>query len=131
MIEGWRVNDLTVHLDERGSFTELLRKDWQEFLGDDQIVQFNLSFSYPGVVRAWHRHLKGQNDYFLVMEGSIKVCAYDERQDSPTYGELDEVILGPGRMRVVRVPGECWHGYKAISSDPVKVEAYLWIARSP
>jgi len=121
MIEGIEVKNLIKHIDERGFFTEILREDWNKLLGDDSIVQFNLSYSYPGIIRAWHRHLRGQVDYFICVEGSIKVCAYDDREDSETYGELDEIVLSSERLRVVRIPGILWHGYKAIGTQPIKL----------
>jgi len=34
----------------------MLRADWAELLGGDEILQANLSVTYPGIVRAWHRH---------------------------------------------------------------------------
>lgn len=121
MIEGIIVKDLIKHVDERGFFSEILREDWNELLGEDSIVQFNLSYSYPGIVRAWHRHLRGQVDYFICIEGSIKVCAYDDREDSGTYGELDEIVISSERLRVVRIPGILWHGYKAIGTEPIRL----------
>ncbi len=121
MIEGIIVKDLIKHIDERGFFTEILREDWNELLREDSIIQFNLSYSYPGIVRSWHRHLRGQVDYFICIEGSIKVCAYDDREDSETYGELDEIVLSSERLRVVRIPGILWHGYQAIGIKPIKL----------
>ena len=68
---------LTKHYDERGFFMELLRSDWSDILHQDEIKQLNLSFSYPGIIRAWHRHHRGQIDYFICIEGAIKVqCRY-------------------------------------------------------
>jgi dTDP-4-dehydrorhamnose 3,5-epimerase len=55
MLEGIRIKTLRRRHDERGSFTELTRRDWREILAEDEIAQANLSISYPGVVRAWHR----------------------------------------------------------------------------
>lgn len=121
MIKGIEIKDLTKHVDERGFFAQLMREDWNELLLDDKIIQFNLSYSYPGIIRAWHRHLRGQVDYFICIEGSVKVCAYDDSENSKTYGELDEIILSGERLRVVRIPGILWHGYKAIGTKPVKL----------
>ena len=121
MIEGIEVQDLLKHVDERGFFTELLREDWKDLLREDTIVQLNLSYSYPGIVRAWHRHLRGQVDYFISVEGSIKVCAYDDREGSETYGELDEIVISSERLRVARIPGILWHGYKAIGTEPIRL----------
>ncbi|MBD3196262.1 MAG: dTDP-4-dehydrorhamnose 3,5-epimerase [Candidatus Lokiarchaeota archaeon] len=121
MIEGIEIKDLKKFVDERGFFTELLREDWSDALRGDNIVQFNLSYSYPGIIRAWHRHLRGQDDYFMCVVGSIKICAYDDREDSDTYGELDEIIISEETLKLVRIPGILWHGYQAIGYKPVKV----------
>jgi dTDP-4-dehydrorhamnose 3,5-epimerase len=121
MIEGIEVKDLIKHVDERGFFAQLMRQDWKKLLLDDTIVQFNLSYSYPGIVRAWHRHVKGQVDYFICIEGSVKVCAYDDRKNSMTCGELDEIILSGEKLGVVRIPGILWHGYKVIDTKPTKL----------
>ncbi|MEM1509346.1 MAG: dTDP-4-dehydrorhamnose 3,5-epimerase family protein [Thermofilaceae archaeon] len=106
---GVKLADLAVMPDERGFFAEIFRKDWLLF--EDEIVQANLSFTYPGMVRAWHRHLRGQVDYFLVVVGSIKVCAYDDETK-----QLVEVILSDRRPQILRVPGHYWHGFKVVGN---------------
>jgi len=120
-LPGVKIVDLTRFPDERGIFTEIMRMDWRDLLGDDEILQANLSVTYPGIVRAWHRHKRGQIDYFLVIKGSIKVCAYDGEENSHTMGYLVEVVLSEDRMQILRVPGNYWHGFKVVSLEP----AYL------
>ncbi len=114
MLPGVTTYDLKKNVDERGFFTEILRDDWRELLQDDNIVQANLSFSYPGMIRAWHRHNRGQVDYFVVLEGSMKICAYDDAQGSPTNGQLDEIVASAERLQVIRIPGHYWHGTKTL-----------------
>jgi len=117
MLPGVRVLDLKKNVDDRGSFAELMRSDWKELLGDDTIIQANLSQSYPGMIRGWHRHARGQVDYFIVLNGSLKICAYDDRQDSKTRGQLDEFVAAGERLQVVRIPGFSWHGTKALGNE--------------
>jgi len=113
MLEGVRIYELKKIPDERGFFAELLRKDWKDILGDEWIVQANLSYSYPGVIRAWHRHLRGQTDYFIVLQGAMRICAYDEKT-----GQLDEIVASEHKLQIVRIPGHYWHGTKTISDKP-------------
>lgn len=113
MLEGIKIVDLKVFPDERGFFAEGFRDDWKELLGDDKIVQTNISKSYPGMIRAWHRHAQGQNDYFTVLKGALKICAFDEQT-----GELSEVVLSGDRLQVVKIPGKYWHGTKCVSNEP-------------
>ena len=122
MIDGLRVRDLKKNVDERGFFAELLREDWKDFLGNDRIVAFSISYSHPGVIRAWHRHAHSQNDYVLCLSGLIKECAFDDREGSKTRGELDELMLnGAEGLQIARIVGACWHGYKVIGPEPATV----------
>ncbi len=112
MLRGIRIKQVSGVTDERGFFTEVMRKDWTDLFGEDALVQANLSLTYPGVVRAWHRHLKGQTDYLLVLKGAIKICVFDDKT-----AEVDEVISGALSLQVVRVPGHYWHGFKALGDE--------------
>lgn len=113
VLDGVKVHELKRFPDERGFFTELLRQDWKDLVGDEWIVQANLSYSYPGIVRAWHRHLRGQVDYFIVLRGAMKICAYDEKRK-----QLDEIIASEHKLQVVRIPGRYWHGTKTLGNEP-------------
>lgn len=113
MLEGIKVFELRRIPDERGFFAEILRQDWKDFLENEWMAQANLSYSYPGIIRAWHRHLRGQTDYFIVVKGAMKICAYDEEK-----GELDEIIASEHKLQVVRIPGHYWHGTKTVGNKP-------------
>ena len=90
-----------------------MRKDWKDLFAEDTIVQANLSLTYPNIIRAWHRHLKGQTDYFLALKGLIKICAFDEK-----IGEINEVVSSALDLQVVRIPGLYWHGFKVLGNEP-------------
>ena len=111
-MKGISIRSLRRFHDERGSFAEFMRVDWKDLLGEDEVVQANFSMSYPGILRAWHRHLRGQVDYFLVLKGCLKICAYDDETQ-----ELDEVILSSHDLQVVRIPGHYWHGFKVVGNE--------------
>ncbi len=118
MLLGVKVHEIVKYIDERGFFAEIIRQDWKDLLDGDSVVQANLSLSYPGMIRAWHRHDRGQIDYFIVLRGSMKICVYDDKPASPTRGQLDEVIASGENLQVVRVPGHYWHGTKALGNRP-------------
>ena len=112
-LKGVKTYEINILPDERGFFAEALRQDWKEFLEDEQIIQTNISYSYPNVVRAWHKHLRGQIDHFLVLKGAMKICAYDE-----TTGNMAEVITTGMKPTIVRIPGKYLHGTKNVSNEP-------------
>jgi dTDP-4-dehydrorhamnose 3,5-epimerase len=112
-LKGVKVYEINVLPDERGFFAEALRQDWKDFFEEDNIVQTNLSYSYPNIIRAWHKHERGQVDYFLVLEGGMKICAYEEET-----GKMAEVIGDGKKPTLIRIPGNYLHGTKTISSEP-------------
>lgn len=116
MIEGVEVRDLRVNADERGHLVEIFREDW-EFYEPDPAMSY-YSMTYPGVVRAWHRHERGQVDHFVCPTGRIKIGVYDEREGSPTNDEANTFVVGEHAQKAVRIPGDCWHGFQAIGDEP-------------
>ena len=116
MLKGIRLRPIKRINDERGFFTEALREDWKDLLDDDRPVQTNFSTTYSSIIRAWHRHLKGQTDYFLVLNGALRICAFDDKTK-----ELDEIVSTARDLQIVRVPGHYWHGFKAVGNETVQL----------
>lgn len=117
-LPGVRTYDLRILPDERGFFVEAFRRDWKELGGEDEMVQANISVSYPGIIRAWHWHLRGQVDYSLVLRGALKICTCDDRDESPTTkGKLVEIIASSQKPQVVRIPSIYWHGSRNVSDE--------------
>jgi dTDP-4-dehydrorhamnose 3,5-epimerase len=112
-LKGIKTHDLNILPDERGFFAEALRQDWIELFENESVVQANVSYSYPNIVRAWHRHERGQTDYFLVLRGAMKICAFEEET-----GRMAEVIASDKRFMLVRIPGKYLHGTRTISNEP-------------
>jgi dTDP-4-dehydrorhamnose 3,5-epimerase len=112
-LKGVKTNEINILPDERGFFAEALRQDWKEMFEEEWITQVNVSSSYPNIVRAWHKHVRGQVDYFLVLKGAMKICAYEEET-----GKLAEVIASGEKPTIVRIPGKYLHGTKTISNEP-------------
>lgn len=112
-LKGVKANEINILPDERGFFAEALRQDWKELFEDEWMTQVNVSSSYPGIVRAWHKHVRGQVDYFLVLKGAMKICAYEEET-----GKLAEVIASGEKPTIVRIPGKYLHGTKTVSNEP-------------
>ena len=101
MLTGVLVKQLKRNLDERGCFTEIFRKDWKDLFEEEKAVQANFSVTFPGMIRAWHMHERGQIDCFVVLRGALKICAFDEKTK-----ELDEIFSSGQDLQVVRVLGK-------------------------
>ncbi len=113
MIHGVRTRKLRLIPDERGFLMELLRSDWEEF---QKFGQVYVTAVYPGVVKGWHYH-KVQTDYFICIAGMAKVVLYDAREDSPTYGEVNEFFMGTLNPMLLVIPPGVMHGFKGISQE--------------
>lgn len=116
LIHNVEVRDLQVNADERGNLVDVFREDWDEY--DPMPTMSYFSMTYPGIIRAWHRHLEGQVDHFVCLKGRIKIGIHDDREGSPTQGEVNTFVIGEHNQQVVRIPGECWHEFEAISDVP-------------
>ena len=117
MIDGVKVKKLKVNCDERGYLFEILRSD------DDLFRDFGqayLTAAYPGVVKAWHMHKK-QTDSMCVLSGRAKIVIYDARENSSTYGEINEFFPGIDNRLLIQIPPLVYHGFKNIGHDEVLV----------
>jgi dTDP-4-dehydrorhamnose 3,5-epimerase len=114
LIHGVEVKPLIKRADDRGYLMEILRADEPIF---QQFGQVYVALNYPGVIRAWHWH-EHQDDYFCAIQGMIQVPLYDLREDSPTYGELNEFFLGEHNPILLKIPAGVAHGYKTLGVTP-------------
>lgn len=113
MIEGVCVRPLRQILDERGKVMHMIRNDDPDFAGFGEIY---FSCIYPGVIKGWHLHKKMTLNY-AVPFGTIKLVLYDDRKSSGTYGELQEIFLGPENYCLVRIPPHIWNGFKGLGTS--------------
>ena len=117
MIDGVKVTPLKVLPDERGRLMEIMRCDDDVF---EKFGQVYMTTAYPGVVKAWHYH-KIQSDHFSVVKGMMKLALYDDRDGSPTRGEVNEFFLGVHNPILVKIPKGVYHGFKAIGVEEAVV----------
>lgn len=119
------IRDLVVNRDQRGTLTELLRKDWPDLYGDtNPFAQMYASVTAVDVARdedKWHVH-RQQTDRFYCLAGQIVVAIADPRTDSPTRGEIMLVEMtasadAPAPL-VVTVPPGTLHGFLVTSTQP-------------
>jgi dTDP-4-dehydrorhamnose 3,5-epimerase len=113
MIEGIKIKKLKVIPDERGRLMEMLRCDDEIFTKFGQVY---MTTTYPHVIKAWHYH-KLQHDSFIVLKGMIKLVCYDVRENSKSFGEINEFFIGEYNADLVQIPPFIYHGWKCISEN--------------
>jgi dTDP-4-dehydrorhamnose 3,5-epimerase len=114
MIEGVLIHPLRQIADERGKIMHMLRCDDPHF---ESFGEIYFSMVYPGVVKGWHLHKKMTLNY-SVIAGMVKLVLYDDRENSPTFGEIQEIFLGETNYMLVRIPPLVWNGFKGIGTIP-------------
>jgi dTDP-4-dehydrorhamnose 3,5-epimerase len=112
MIAGVSVTPLRQIVDERGKVMHMLKSSDSQFTSFGEVY---FSCVYPDVVKAWHLHHTASLNY-AVPHGHIKFVLYDDRPDSPTRGEIQELFLGEHSYSLVSVPPKIWNGFKGIGT---------------
>lgn len=126
-IDGVEITPLNQFLDERGKVMHMLRSDDDHF---EEFGEIYFSRVYPGVVKGWHIHRKMTLNY-AVPHGHIKLVLYDDRSDSETEGDVQEIFLGPDNYNLVTIPPDIWNGFKGYGSEAALVANCATIPHDP
>jgi dTDP-4-dehydrorhamnose 3,5-epimerase len=118
-IEGVYIIEPTVFGDERGYFMETYHaKEFKEAGLDVTFVQDNQSKSRKGVLRGLHfQYTKPQGKLVRVIKGEVFDVAVDLRNNSPTYGKWEGVILSEENKKQFYVPEGFAHGFLVLSDE--------------
>ena len=111
MIDGVKVKKLKVIPDERGRLMEMFRADDEFF---EKFGQVYVTTTYPGVVKAWHKHEK-QADNMACVAGMVKLALYDARNGSSTRGQIDQFYMGVHNPILIHIPAGIYHGWICVS----------------
>jgi dTDP-4-dehydrorhamnose 3,5-epimerase len=117
LIDGVRIEPIAVWPDDRGHFLEVLRiGQGLAAAYPPATTQISATLTYPGVIKAFHYHLK-QYDCWTVVSGMMQVALVDIRKGSRTFGKRNTLYIGSMRPWQVLIPPGVAHGYKVISQD--------------
>jgi dTDP-4-dehydrorhamnose 3,5-epimerase len=117
MIDGVIITPLKKISDSRGAVLHMLRSDSDVY---ESFGEIYFSIVYSGIVKAWHFH-KHMTINYAVPVGQIKFVLYDDRDDSPSNGEVQEITLGEENYGLVTVPPMIWNGFAGTSQEAAMV----------
>jgi dTDP-4-dehydrorhamnose 3,5-epimerase len=126
-IEGVQIVPLRQIPDDRGKVMHMLRADAPHFRAFGEIY---FSVVNPGCIKAWHRH-KIMTLNYAVPVGKIKFVLYDNRPDSASQGQVQEILLGPDDYKLVVVPPLLWSGFEGLGTEPSLVANCASIPHDP
>ena len=124
MIDGVKIKTLKVWPDQAQGREVLSRPGFlMEVVRDDEALlshfgQSTFTVTYPGAIKAFHWH-RQQDDVWFVADGQALVVLYDQREDSPTFGQTQTIRAGKDGYKVIVIPAGVVHGYKVLGHDPV------------
>lgn len=124
-IEGVDRIPLKINSDDRGHLIEICRTDWpkiQEILPAFPESRINQVYivhdDRRDIVRAFHKH-SDLWDLFSIVNGSARFVLVDDRPISPTYGVMNEYVLGQRNMSMLIVPPGVFHGWMSLEDNTI------------
>ena len=126
-IDGVVISPLNQIFDERGKVMHMMSVNSPSFKGFGEIY---FSSTHPGVVKAWHLHKEMTLNY-AVIYGEIKFVLYDDRANSPTKGNIQEIFVSPENYVLVTVPPLVWNGFKSIGAKSAIVANCATLPHNP
>ena len=118
LIEGVRIQPVTLWPDDRGYFMEVQRMGQGLAAAfPAESTQISAAYNYPGTIKAFHYHLH-QTDCWAPVTGLLQVALVDLRTDSPSYGARNTLYAGVLRPWQILIPPGVAHGYKVVGPEP-------------
>jgi|TARA_B110000881_G_C18509153_1_gene481287 dTDP-4-dehydrorhamnose 3,5-epimerase len=113
MIADIEITKLKQIMDERGKIMHMMRVDNPIFKKFGEIY---FSTVKPEFIKAWHLHKEATLNYACI-KGKVKLVLFDDRKESKTLGEYQELILSPEDYFMVTIPPLVWNGFKGIDQE--------------
>jgi dTDP-4-dehydrorhamnose 3,5-epimerase len=112
-IQGVIVHPLKQIPDDRGRVMHMLKQTDAHF---EKFGEIYFSTVYPGVIKGWHRHREMTLNYAVVI-GTIRLVLFDDRPNSPTKSQVQEIYMGESNYCLVKVPPMIWNGFKGVGTE--------------
>lgn len=101
-----------------GHLTEVARTSWEIFA--QPIVQVHVTTTLPGRVRAWGVHTS-VTDRLFVVAGLVKIVVFDGREDSPTFGRINEFVVSERNPGLLVIAPRLYHGWKNLGTSEATI----------
>jgi dTDP-4-dehydrorhamnose 3,5-epimerase len=127
-IDGLIITPLKQMKDVRGAVYHFLRSDSPNFKNFGEAY---FSIVFPSVVKGWKIHSQIHQN-FCVPHGAIKFVVFDRRDNSPSKGIIQEVILdNQENYNLLSMPCGLWYSFKCISLESSLISNIIDMPHSP
>ncbi len=134
-IDGVMVKTLKKWSDQRGYFIEQIKRgdlddEGRPFIPEQPFAQTSRSLTYarggnpPELIKAFHWHER-QWDYWDIVQGNARTVLVDLREESPTAGKIQVVMMGEHAPRIVAIPPRVAHGFQCLDLRDVILQYYV------
>lgn len=113
MIDGIKISKLKTISDNRGKVMHMLRNDSPVFKSFGEVY---FSTIYENKIKAWHLHKESYLNYVCIA-GEVKLVLFDDRKDSVTKDQYQEIFLSPNNYFLVTIPPYVWNGFKGMGKE--------------
>ncbi len=104
--------------------TDTIKKD------GDKFAQLYVTTAYPGMIKGFH-WTKKKTYLFFCASSLAKLVIIDDRPNSPTHGYVNEILMGEGNYKVVRIPSSVKRAFKNIGDKLLLMFNCVDVAYSP
>jgi len=127
-IDGVLVTPLKFISDDRGAVLHFLRSDSPSYKNFGE-AYFSLINEF--VVKGWKRHkILYQN--LCVPHGVVKFVIYDNREESLTKGNIQEVVLdSKENYNLLSLPAGLWYSFKCLCNNYALIANIIDVPHSP
>jgi len=121
LIDGVKILDRNLFVDDRGSFSRLFcQQDMTLLQFEASINQVNISKTKEkGTIRGMHfqRGVAAEDKYIVCLKGSVFDVCVDIRPGSAGYLKWDSIVLTATENKMIYIPKGIAHGFQALEDD--------------
>jgi dTDP-4-dehydrorhamnose 3,5-epimerase len=100
--------------DERGAVYRYLKSTDESFKGFGEVYYSKIN---PQVIKGWKLHYRLHQN-FCVPFGDVKIVVFDCRENSPSRGEFEEILLNDAdNYYLLSMPPGLWYSFKCTSEN--------------
>jgi dTDP-4-dehydrorhamnose 3,5-epimerase len=107
-IDGVVLNQTAIIGDDRGVILELI--DASQPYWSDGVPYVYMGSCRPKRAKGWGMH-KLHTDRYMVLWGEMVLVLYDAREDSPTFGAVQEFFMSRDGLNQLTIPAGVWHAH--------------------
>lgn len=107
-IDGVRLRRKVLLGDERGVILEMM--DTRDPYWDQPLVYAYMGTCRPRKAKGWGYHVSHE-DRYAIISGEMILALYDDRDDSPTKGVVQEFYLSREGQNQITIPRGIWHAH--------------------